>query len=84
MRTHRQIADVSIWLRKSAFLCIPHGTKLRRQVSPALATRVDTIIGNYSRELTQELKHRLDDPEETESGTPRLGVLQSFSSRSPG
>ena len=41
-------------------LCIPHGLKLRRQVPPVLASRIDTIIENYRQQLAQELKHLRD------------------------
>ena len=36
--------DVLDWLKSGTVLCIPHGLKLRRSLSPVLASRIDAII----------------------------------------
>jgi len=70
--------DVSQWLRGSAALCIPHGLKLRRQVPPVLAARIDAIIENYRRQLAQELQHLRDEPEQERAGWGALGRAAEF------
>jgi len=70
--------DVSQWLRSSAVLCIPHGTKLRRQVPPVLASRVDAIIKNYRQQIADELHHLRDEPERDRSGWGALGRAAEF------
>ena len=70
--------DVSQWLRSSAVLCIPHGEKLRRQVPPVLAVRVDAIIENYRRQLAQDLQHLRDEPEPERAGWGALGRAAEF------
>ncbi len=70
--------DVSQWLRESAALCIPHGLKLRRQVPPVFAARIDTIIENYRQQLAQELKHLSAEPESDRAGWGALGRAAEF------
>jgi hypothetical protein len=70
--------DVSQWLRSSAVLCIPHGTKLRRQVPPVLAARVDAIIENYRQQIAEELHHLRDEPEGDRAGWGALGRAAEF------
>ena len=70
--------DVSQWLRGSAALCIPHGMKLRGQVPPVLAARIDMIIENYRRQLAQELRHLRDEPEQDRAGWGALGRVAEF------
>jgi hypothetical protein len=70
--------DVSRWLRESVVLCIPHGFKLRRQVSPALAARIDTIIENYRQRLAQGLEHLRDEKEPDRAGWGTLGRAAEF------
>jgi hypothetical protein len=70
--------DVSDWLRTTAVLCIPHGTKLRRQVQPVVAARVDSIIENCRRQLTQELRDLFDKPEADRPGWGSLGRAAEF------
>ena len=70
--------DVSQWLRESPAFCIPHGLKLRQQVPPVLAARIDTIIENYRQQLAQELKHLSADPESDRAGWGALGRAAEF------
>jgi hypothetical protein len=70
--------DVSDWLRTSAVLCIPHGIKLRRQVQPVIAARIDTIIENCRRQLTQELQSLRERPEADRLGWGSLGRAAEF------
>jgi hypothetical protein len=65
-------------LRTTAVLCIPHGTKLRRQVQPVVAARVDAIIENCRRQLTQELRDLFDKPEADRPGWGSLGRAAEF------
>jgi hypothetical protein len=70
--------DVSHWLRSPAVLCIPHGEKLRRQVPPVLAARVDAIIENYRRLVAQDLQQLRDEPESDRAGWGALGRAAEF------
>jgi len=70
--------DVSDWLRTSAVFCIPHGRKLRRQVQPVVAARIDTIIENCRRQLTEELQSLRDKPESDRPGWGSLGRAAEF------
>jgi hypothetical protein len=71
-------ADVSDWLRTNAFFCIPHGIKLRRQVQPVVAARIDAIIENCRQQLTQELRSLRDKPEAERPGWGSLGRAAEF------
>ena len=55
-------SDVADWLRTEAVLCIPHATKLRRQLPPILASRVDAIVQKYRQQLKEELDQLQHDP----------------------
>jgi hypothetical protein len=70
--------SVSDWLRKDAVLCIPHGAKLRRQVQPVVAARIDSIIENYRRQLMQELDILRNTPEADRAGWGSLGRAAEF------
>lgn len=70
--------DVSRWLRGAAVLCIPHGLKLRRQVPPVIAARVDAIVENYRLQLAVELQHLRDEPEPDRTGWGALGRAAEF------
>jgi predicted NUDIX family NTP pyrophosphohydrolase len=59
-------------------LCIPHGLKLRRQVPPVLAARVDAIVENYRLQLAVELQHLRDEPESDRTGWGALGRAAEF------
>jgi len=69
---------VSDWLRRTPAFCIPHGIKLRRQVQPIFAARIDTIIENCRRQLTQELQDLRDKPELDRPGWGSLGRAAEF------
>ena len=73
-----QRTDVSDWMRTSAVFCIPHGIKLRRQVQRVVAARIDTIIENCRRQLTQELQNLRDTPEADRLGWGSLGRAAEF------
>lgn len=70
--------DVTDWLRTTAALCIPHGEKLRRQVQPVVAARIDTLIDNYREQLIQELQSLRDKPEADRPGWGALGRAAEF------
>jgi hypothetical protein len=70
--------DVSDWLRANPVLCIPHGIKLRRQVQPVIAARIDAIIENCRQQLTQELQSLRDKPESERPGWGSLGRAAEF------
>jgi hypothetical protein len=70
--------DVSDWLRANAIFCIPHGIKLRRQVQPMIAARIDVIIENCRQQLTQELQSLRDKPESERPGWGALGRAAEF------
>jgi glutaredoxin len=70
---------VSHWLRTSAVLCIPHATKLRRQVPIVFTARIDGIIEHYREQLTQELEQLRNEPEESDRvGWGALGRAAEF------
>ncbi|MGO8720943.1 MAG: hypothetical protein ACLQMO_17275 [Acidobacteriaceae bacterium] len=70
--------DVSYWLRTEAALCIPHGTKLRRQVPVALTSRIDAMIESYRRRLERELLQLSKEPEADRAGWGSLGRTAEF------
>jgi hypothetical protein len=72
------LTDVSDWLRSSAVLCIPHGIKLRRQVQPVFAARIDAIIENCRRQLKVDLQNLFDKPEADRPGWGALGRAAEF------
>jgi hypothetical protein len=65
-------------LRGAPVLCIPHGLKFRRQVQPVIAARIDAIIDNCRRRLTQELETLRDTPEADRLGWGSLGRAAEF------
>lgn len=71
-------AEVANWLRTKAVLCIPHAMKLRRQVSPVLASRIDTIVQNCRRQLIEELDQLRNEPGLSRSGWGALGRVAEF------
>ncbi|HVC89706.1 MAG TPA: hypothetical protein VND66_03690 [Acidobacteriaceae bacterium] len=70
--------EVSHWLRTKAVLCLPHGLKLRRQVSGVLISQIDTIIGSYRRQLAEELLQLSKEPEADRTGWGSLGRTAEF------
>ncbi|MFZ0745635.1 MAG: hypothetical protein WAM85_14585 [Terracidiphilus sp.] len=70
--------DVAHWLRMDAVLCVPHGTKLRRQVSPVLAPRIDAIMQNCRQRLREELDQLRKEPGLDRSGWGALGRAAEF------
>lgn len=70
--------DVADWLRTKAFLCIPHATKLRREVPPVLASRIDAIVQNCRQQLKLELDQLRDEPSSDRSGWGSLGRAAEF------
>jgi hypothetical protein len=69
---------VADWLRKEAVLCIPHATKLRRQVPLALASRIDTIVQNCREQLKEELDQLRNELGVDRSGWGALGRVAEF------
>jgi hypothetical protein len=56
------------WLSKNAVFCVPHGIKLRRQVQPVVAARIDAILESYREQLEQELEMLRNDPQAARPG----------------
>jgi hypothetical protein len=71
-------ADVTDWLRTDPVLCIPHGIKLRRQVQPVVAARIDAIIEKCRERLIQELQSLRGMPEAERPGWGALGRAAEF------
>ncbi len=71
-------SDVVDWLRKDVILCIPHATKLRRQVPPFLAQRIDAIVQNCRQQLKDELDQLRNEPGMNRSGWGALGRAAEF------
>jgi hypothetical protein len=71
-------SDVADWLRTEAILCIPHATKLRHQVPPVLAARIDAIVQNSRRQLKDELDQLRREPSSDRSGSGALGRVAEF------
>lgn len=69
---------VADWLRQEAVLCIPHATKLRRQVPLPLASRIDAIVQNYRQQLKEELDRLRNEPGMDRSGWGALGRAAEF------
>ena len=70
--------DVSNWLHTDAALCVPHGTKLKRYVQPAVAARIDTILEEHRRQLIQELEMLCGRPQADKPGWGSLGRAAEF------
>jgi hypothetical protein len=70
--------DVADWLRSEAVLCNPHATKLRRQVPPVVASRIDVILESCRRQLKEELDQLRNEPVMDRSGWGALGRAAEF------
>ncbi len=70
--------DVAVWLRTEAVLCIPHAAKLRRQLSPILASEIDAIVQNCRSQLKEDLDHLRGEPSMDRSGWGALGRAAEF------
>lgn len=70
--------DMADWLRTEAVLCIPHATKLRRQVPPILASRIDAIVQNCRQQLKEELDQLRNEPGMERSEWGALGRAAEF------
>jgi hypothetical protein len=70
--------DVADWLRTRAVLCIPHATRLRRQVPPVLASRIDAVVQNCRRQLMRELDQLCNEPSIDRTGWGTLGRAAEF------
>lgn len=70
--------DVADWLRTEAVLCIPHATKLRRDLPPVLASRLDAMMQNYLQRLKEELDQLRNEPSLDRSGWGALGRVAEF------
>jgi hypothetical protein len=69
---------VADWLRNEAFLCIPHATKLRLHVPPALTARIDTIVQNCREHLKEELDQLRHEVGTDRNGWGALGRVAEF------
>jgi hypothetical protein len=69
---------VADWLRQEAVLCIPHATKLRRQVPLALVSRIDAVVQNYRHQLEEELDQLRSEPGMDRNGWGALGRAAEF------
>jgi len=70
--------EVADWLRTEATLCIPHATKLRRQLPPVLASRLDGMVQNYRQQLKEELDQLRNETSQDRSGWGALGRAAEF------
>ena len=70
--------DVADWLRTEAVLCVPHATKLRREVPPVLAARIDAIVQNCRRQLKEQLDQLRNEPDMDRNGWGALGRAAEF------
>jgi hypothetical protein len=70
--------DVADWLRTEATLCIPHASKLRHELPPVLASRVDALVQNYRQQLKEDLDQLRREPESDRSGWGVLGRAAEF------
>jgi len=70
--------SVADWLRQDPMLCIPHGVKLRRQVQPVIAARIDTIVENARRQLVEDLETLRNTPQADRPGWGALGRAAEF------
>lgn len=70
--------DVADWLRTEAVLCIPHATKLRREVPPILASRIDAVVQNCRRQLMEDLDQLRNEPDMDRAGWGALGKAAEF------
>jgi len=70
--------EVADWLRTEATLCIPHATKLRHQLPPVLASRLDAMVKNYRQQLKKELDQLRKEPSQDRSGWGALGRAAEF------
>ncbi len=70
--------DIADWLRTEAILCIPHATKLRRQVPLILAPRIDAIVQNCRQQLKEQLDQLRSEPGIDRSGWGALGRTAEF------
>ena len=59
-------------------LCIPHAAKLRRQLPPILASRLDAMVQNYQQQLKEELNQLRNEPSSNRSGWGTLGRVAEF------
>lgn len=71
-------AEVADWLRTEAVLCIPHATKLRSQVPPILAARIDAVVQNCRRQLKEDLDRLRNEPGMDRNGWGALGRVAEF------
>ena len=70
--------DVADWLRTEATLCIPHATKLRHQLPPVLASRLDAMVRGYRQQLKEELDQLRNEPGLDRIGWGALGRAAEF------
>jgi hypothetical protein len=70
--------DMADWLRTEAVLCIPHATKLRRQVPPIIASRIDAIVQNCRKQLKEQLDQLRNEPSMDRNGWGALGRVAEF------
>ena len=70
--------DVANWLRTEATLCIPHATKLRLQLPPVLASRLDAMVRGYRQQLKEELDQLRNEPGLDRIGWGALGRAAEF------
>lgn len=76
--SHWKQAEVTLWLRNDAVLCMPHGLKLKQQAPLALAMRVDEIVSRNRQLLAEQLEHLRDEHGPDRSGWGALGRAAEF------
>jgi hypothetical protein len=75
---HWKEAEVALWLRNDAVLCMPHGLKLKQKAPLALAARVDEIMSRNCQILAEQLEHLRDEPDPDRVGWGALGRAAEF------
>jgi hypothetical protein len=63
---------VTQWLRSQAVLCVIHGTKLKQDAPPVVASAIDTIMERHRNQLIETLNRIRD---EYHPDDPQWGVL---------
>lgn len=71
--------DVSSWLKGSeAVICLPHGTKLRRQLPLVWTSRLEAIMESHRKHLASELRQLCAEPHPDRTGWGALGRAAEF------
>ncbi len=72
---HKLVAQ---WLRSHAVLCMIHGTKLKRDVPPVIASTISAIMESYRTQLVKDLTRLCDLSEPDAAQWGLLGHAAEF------